>query len=362
MKKTSAKVITISDIVQWHDKNELALSPKYQRNSVWNEKAKAYLIDTIVRGLSIPPIFLRQKVDINTKTTYREVIDGQQRMRAIIEYVVQEEFAIKKSHNKEYGGYKYSDLPPEVQEEILEYEISAEVVTEKDDSIIYDMFARLNSNNLVLNRQEIRNSKFWGEFKVLVYRMATDYRDFFLEQKLLNDRECARMKDCELMTSMINMMIDGIVTETPKSIDKLYAEYDKAFDDSEIIEKKINKVMEVIIDIYKYLNGSNGCFGNKNYFFTLYGVMVNQMYGIPNEDLLRNSLFEERKIESNMDELFERISAFISEYDMNINDTDNTFGQYAAYTEFAKNHKTRTTNKAERFSRISFLNNEIGKQ
>jgi hypothetical protein len=32
VKKTTAKVITISDIVQWDGKNELELSPKYQRN------------------------------------------------------------------------------------------------------------------------------------------------------------------------------------------------------------------------------------------------------------------------------------------------------------------------------------------
>ena len=159
LKKTTAKIITISDLVQWHEKREMELSPKYQRNSVWNEKAKAYLIDTIIRGLPIPPIFLRQVIDVNTKKTYREIIDGQQRVRAILEYVVTEEFAIKKSHNKELGGKKYSDLDPEMQESILEYEILAEVVTEKDESIIYDMFARLNSNNIVLNKQEIRNSK-----------------------------------------------------------------------------------------------------------------------------------------------------------------------------------------------------------
>ena len=109
MNKTTPKIIQISDIVQWDAKGELELSPKYQRNNVWNEKAKTYLIDTIIRGLPIPPIFLRQKVDVNTKSISREIIDGQQRIRAILEYVVGEKYAIKKSHNKEYGGKKYSD-------------------------------------------------------------------------------------------------------------------------------------------------------------------------------------------------------------------------------------------------------------
>ena len=106
MNKTSPKVIQISDLVQWNAKREIELSPKYQRNSVWNDNAKAYLIDTIVRGLPIPPIFLRQRIDVLTKTTNREIIDGQQRVRSILEYIVDEKFSIKASHNKEHGGKK----------------------------------------------------------------------------------------------------------------------------------------------------------------------------------------------------------------------------------------------------------------
>ncbi|MBO7081993.1 MAG: DUF262 domain-containing protein [Neisseriaceae bacterium] len=147
MNKTTSKIIQISDIVEWSKKEELELSPKYQRGLVWNEGAKAYLMDTIIRGLPIPPIFLRQQVDIRTKSTRREIIDGQQRIRAILEFIVDEKYAIKRSHNKEYAGKRYSDLDEEMQEAILSYEILAEVVTEKDESLIYDMFARLNSNN-----------------------------------------------------------------------------------------------------------------------------------------------------------------------------------------------------------------------
>lgn len=361
MKKTTAKIITISDIIQWNEKNELELSPKYQRNNVWNEKAKAYLIDTIVRGLPIPPIFLRQQVDVNTKSTYREIIDGQQRIRAILEYVVTENFAIKKSHNKEYGGKKYSSLDVDTQESILEYEILAEVVTEKDESIIYDMFARLNSNNMVLNNQEIRNSKFWGEFKVLVYRLSSQYRDFFLTQKLLVDYDCSRMRDCELITSMLILLIDGIVQENATSIDNVYKKYDKDFPNSEQIENQFTEAMDVIISLYNYFNGANGCFGNKNYFFTLYCVIINQMYGIPNSTLPRNPKFDISQVNANINYLSAAFNQFISEYDMNINDKDNVYGLYAEYNDFAQNHKSRTTSKAERSQRISFLNNAIGR-
>ena len=44
------KVYSINDFLNWHERGELELSPKYQRKAVWNAKAESYLIDTIVRG------------------------------------------------------------------------------------------------------------------------------------------------------------------------------------------------------------------------------------------------------------------------------------------------------------------------
>ena len=360
MQKTTAKIITISDIIQWNEKKELELSPKYQRNSVWNEKAKSYLIDTIIRGLPIPPIFLRQKVDVITKTTYREIIDGQQRIRAILEYVVTESFSIKKSHNKEFGGKFYSSLEEEVQEAILEYEILAEVVTEKDESVVYDMFARLNSNNIILNKQELRNSKYWGEFKVLVYSLSSKYRDFFLEQKFFSDNDCSRMHDCELINSMLIVILKGIVTETPTYIDNIYKEYDKEISNIDDVENKFRNIMKVINLLYKYFNGNSGCFQNKNYFYTLYCVIVNQMYRLDIEGLIRNPLFDADAITDNIQLLYHKFTQFISEYDANIKDKDNVYGLYAEYTNFDKNNKSRTTSKPERINRIKFLNNIIG--
>lgn len=357
-KKSHAKVIQISDILQWHDKKEIELSPKYQRNSVWNEKAKSYLIDTIIRGLPIPPIFIRQQVDVITRKTFREVIDGQQRLRAILEFTVDESFVIKKSHNKEYGNKKYSELDTDIQQELLEYEIVSEVISEKDDSIIYDMFARLNSNNYVLNRQEIRNSKYWGEFKVYIYRIASVYREFFIKNTLMCDAEFSRMHDIELVTSLNLAIMDGIVAETPTSIDKLYEKYDKEFLQLEDIENKFCAVMSIVSLVYNYFNKNIGCFTNKNYFFTLYCVILNQMYGITNSNLNRLNIYNYDNINSNIHTLYGQITNFIIDFDHIT--SDNSDINYHQFIEFKNYHKSRTTSKLEREKRITFLNNQLG--
>ncbi len=216
LKKKSPKIVQINDILQWYENGELELSPKYQRNSVWNEKAKSYLMDTIIRGLPIPPVFMRQKIDVTTKKTYREIIDGQQRLRAITEYI-QNRFPISKTHNELYGGMRYEDLDEETQEQILDYDIFVEVINEKEDPVIYDMFARLNTNNCVLNKQELRNSRYWGEFKVAAYNTAAEYRDIFYDNKIFSDKQFSRMEDVEFISILLNVFISGIDSDTPSS-------------------------------------------------------------------------------------------------------------------------------------------------
>ena len=118
--------------------------------------------------------------------------------------------------------------------------------------------------------------------------------------------------------------------------------------------------MSILLRIYDYLNGNLGCFENKNYFFTLYCTIVNQMYGIPSFALQRYTQFDYSSIEKNFSLLIDSCIQFIHDYDTNIADKDNKLGLYYEFSEFAKHHKQRTTGKAERISRITFLNLNIG--
>ena len=356
MKKTTSKVVTISDLVQWNQKNEIELSPKYQRNSVWNENAKSYLIDTIIRGLPIPPIFLRQSVDINTKSTSREIIDGQQRVRTILEYVVNENFSIKKAHNNQFGGMIYSDLDDEIKEAILEYEILTVVVLEKDDTVVYDMFARLNSNNYVLNKQEIRNSIYWGDFKVLVNRLSYSWRDFFSQFYIFNDKDFSRMKDSELINSLIILSIDGLISETPKIVEGYYKKYNESFELMEETEYKINLVMDFISKTYEYFNGQLYVFDNKNYFYTLFAVVYHQMFGIKNLSLERLNCFSEKEIFNNSFRFNKIFAEFIRKLSSNIKEKDDILSVYVNSIEFLNLHKSRTTNRNERYERVNIMN------
>src|SRR6266540_1582151 len=64
----------------------LNMKPPYQRNPVWQISQKAYLIDSILRGYPVPELYL-QTITSATGDEQHIVVDGQQRVRACLEFL-----------------------------------------------------------------------------------------------------------------------------------------------------------------------------------------------------------------------------------------------------------------------------------
>jgi uncharacterized protein with ParB-like and HNH nuclease domain len=144
MKSYDSRTYSLNDFVEWDKAKQLELNPRFQRRPVWSEKAKSYLLDTILRGKPIPKIFIRQKINVSTKTSIRDVVDGQQRLRAILSYI-KDGFAVSKSQNADYGGFRFSQLPEDIQAQVLAYEVSVDLLINLPDADVLDIFSRLNS-------------------------------------------------------------------------------------------------------------------------------------------------------------------------------------------------------------------------
>lgn len=345
------KAYSVNDFLNWYELGELTISPKYQRNSVWNNNAKSYLLDSIIKGYPVPQIFLRQLVDTKTRKTTREIIDGQQRIRTIIDFV-ENKFPILASHNQEMGGKFYKDLDEDIQERFLQYNFAVEIIKLKEDSRIYEMFARLNTNNMALNYQELRNAKYWGEFKVFAYRKSAQYKNFFIDNKTFNDKELSRMLDVEYFSSIIIHMIDGIISESPKVIDNYYKKYDTVLNNLILIENKIDFIFNVLTELFENPLFQTKIFHRKNYLFTLYCTLNHEIYGLINTE--RNINLSEENINDNIDLLTDKLMEFESSYERFLNG-DYYSDDIDKFIVFEQNHRTRTTSLKERTERIGIL-------
>lgn len=284
MKNFDSRTYSINDFLEWDKNNQLQLSPKFQRRSVWNDNARSYLIDTIIRGLPIPKIFIRQQLDAKTRTSIREVVDGQQRLRTILLFL-NDGFKLNKKHNPEYGGLYFSQLGQldnEIQANILNYEIAVDLLVNMPDSEVLDVFSRLNSYAVILNEQEKINSNHFGPFKILADRIAHNYNKFWVDNKILREQDIFRMGDVNLTADIIIAMCEGI--KSKKQIKTYYDQYEKDFPFNPLkIEEEFDRVILKINDVFKEgLLTSE--FKRIHLFYTLFTSIYHIEYGLKNLD------------------------------------------------------------------------------
>lgn len=276
MKGFDSTTYTVNDFLEWHDRKQLVLSPKFQRRSVWKDVAKSFLIDSILRNKPLPKIFIRQLTDIKTRTTIREVVDGQQRLRTIIDYI-NDGFKVKKVHNKEYGEKYFSQLDEDAQSAILTYKFSVDTLIGVEDSDIMDIFARLNTYTTPLNKQELINAEFYGYFKQLVYSVSYKYNKFWIENKIFTEYQTMRMKEVELTADLFIAFIDGI--QNRKIIKNYYKKYDEIFDERDVLEQRFDQTITLITKIFG--NGlKESKYRKPALFYSLFLALYNVTYDI----------------------------------------------------------------------------------
>ena len=86
MERVDYESMVIQDLLNAHDREELNVSPWYQRRAVWSNAHKSYLVNSIFETMPVPTIYVRHTIDLEREKTVKEVVDGQQRCRSIIEY------------------------------------------------------------------------------------------------------------------------------------------------------------------------------------------------------------------------------------------------------------------------------------
>lgn len=282
MQQPTAIQYPISDILEWELSKKLVITPKFQRRSVWIPKAKSFLIDTILRGMPIPPIFIRQRVDPVKQKSIREVIDGQQRLKAVLDFVGGD-FPIMMIHNEEYGNLYYNDLPEKARTAFLGYKFTINVFDDISDGDVLNIFARINTYTVKLNAQELRNAQYFGLFKQVVFRLAHKHNAFWVKNKILSENQIARMLDAELVSELLISMMDGIQQTKSPLINKYYKDYDDKFERKNELEKKFSEVLDLVAEI---LQGDlqNMQFRRIPMFYTLFIVLYDAKFGLPNSD------------------------------------------------------------------------------
>src|SRR5207248_347476 len=102
---------------------------------------------------------------------------------------------ISKAHHKEFGGRYFSGLDAGTQRDVLKYEFVVDLLQDMPDNEVYDLFARINTYSEKLKAQELRNAKWFGDFKSSVYLLAKEFVTFLEKNEVFSPKQILRMAE-----------------------------------------------------------------------------------------------------------------------------------------------------------------------
>ena len=210
LNKPIPETLTIEDIISDMQKDRFMVRPEYQRSEVKNIQKASYLMESIMLGINIPPIFVYKSSD-----KIKEVIDGQQRLLTILGFLgktYKDENGEAAASNKdlfklsklriltELNGLNVNTIPEHFEDKILEFpidviEINQDINPEFSQT---DLFARLNTKPYPIkeNTFEMWNAYIDKEIIMRIREIANKYETSIFRAK------DTRMKVEELITSL----------------------------------------------------------------------------------------------------------------------------------------------------------------
>lgn len=222
--KTTTK--SILDLQHLYDRGHLNLEPGFQRQSVWNERDRAKLIDSILRNYPLPAIFLYKREEDGHLVF--DVIDGKQRLESVFMFTgaIRGRF----SSRTQLPG---ADAVEWVDWSVLKrkglhhlitgYEIPVIEVDGETGDII-NVFVRINSTGKALTRQEQRHARYYNSpFLKEAARLANRFEDYLLKNGIFSPGQISRMKHVELMCELMLSMVQGDVLNKKTALDRVMA-------------------------------------------------------------------------------------------------------------------------------------------
>ena len=198
----------------------IVLNPDFQRNEVWDMKKRSQLIESLMLKIPLPMFYVQSDED-----GILTVVDGLQRLSTIRDFVLGEDYLNMKKDDgtrreelrgmgfklkglefwSEYEGKQFYQLPPKLQNRILEAQVQVTVIHPTTPEVVRrNIFKRINTGGIQLNSQEIRNAIYAGPATNLLNELS-NIGSF--NKVMGNSVNRLRMQDKELILRFLSFLI-----------------------------------------------------------------------------------------------------------------------------------------------------------
>ena len=216
--RTDDYPMSIGEWISLYQQEDLDIHPEFQRFYRWTDQQKSALIESILLGIPLPPIFVSQRQD-----GVWDVIDGLQRLSTIFQFVgilkdlndtpVQPLRLLKTTYLPSLENMEWESadetltIPEELKRAFKRSKIHVSIILkESDQKTKYELFQRLNTGGSQLSPQEVRNCILVmsnAEFYQWLKQLST-YEPFHLTMAL-SDKPLAEAYDIEQVLRFLTL-------------------------------------------------------------------------------------------------------------------------------------------------------------
>lgn len=273
IEKSSPVSMSIEDISDKIDRNKFIIRPKYQRSEIGNQSSASYLLESIMLGIKIPPIYVYKK-----KNNVFEVIDGQQRILSMLAFLgkdyldiedkkinsIKHKFRLKNLKILSECNKKNIDNIGEIyKKKILNFQLDViEIDENKNKNFnIIDLFLRLNIKQYPINPNSFEMWNGYGYKKAII-----KIKDLAIKnERVIFPKNNKRMKVETLITSLVYLEYNEKYGVSPYNLLDIYLKENKVLiriKSKEAITKMLDCISEnedknflnAIENIEKFIN------------------------------------------------------------------------------------------------------------
>jgi hypothetical protein len=176
--------ITVDELVRRVARGRIEIAPAYQRQFRWDDERQSRLIESLLLGIPVPPLFMATNIEEDEGTSW-EVVDGLQRLLTLVNFLGNEDARERaRLHDlplrltgleilQTLDGQRARDLPADLLDGLYDRPVKVIVLNDKSDlRVRFDLFERLNTGGIRLTDHEVRESVFMGTFVDLLSELA----------------------------------------------------------------------------------------------------------------------------------------------------------------------------------------------
>ncbi len=286
--KPSVTNPTIADIYQLIKEEKLVLQPDFQRKFVWTIEHQEAFVDTILSGLPFPEIYVSEGgVDVDKLRTTRLVIDGQQRLTTIRNY-------IEGNFSQPLAKIPtFQSLTDTQKQEFLSYQIVMRDIGKVDDQTTREIFRRINLTKFKLDDIEIHNAIYDGHF-IQAAKRILDGVDL-AQYGVLRESEFTRMADLHFILLVMSTLENGGYFAQDGGVEPKVAEFNDVYPNMISMVSLLRQTFNTItaLDL-----PTDSMWFRKSNFFTLVVEFAGNLDVLPGDIKDRLNVLEESVMEN----------------------------------------------------------------